>query len=296
MATSTNAEAQADAETQPSTEPETPAAKRQGPKDLPNDLRRLASPLQRPSPGAVAGTAVLIAAVLWSAQGAEFSFGELARGVPAMGDFLARMWPPDFGKIAEIVLLLIETLQMAIMGTLLGALGSLFLSLAAARNVAPRPVYLATRMVLNVLRSIPELVFALMFVTAVGLGPFAGIMALALGVLGTMAKIFAEAIESVDPGPVEAMRAVGAGRAQALRFAVLPQAFPMITSYTLLLWEGNVRHATILGLVGAGGIGLELTMAMRMYDFGHLLAIVFCIIVMVTAIDRLSAFLRARLL
>lgn len=261
----------------------------------PADLRGLASPLRRPSPGTFAALVVVSAAVVWSARGAEFSFGDLVTGLPEIGRFLARLWPPDFAELGKIVSLLIETLQMAIIGTLLGAVASLLLSFTAARNIAPRPVYLVSRFVLNVLRSIPELVFALMFVTAVGLGPFAGIMALAIGVIGTMAKIFAEAIEAIDPGPVEAMRAVGAGRAQTVAFAMLPQAMPMITSYTLMLWEGNVRHATILGLVGAGGIGLELTLAMRLYDFGHLLAIIICIVVLVTGIDRLSAFLRARL-
>jgi phosphonate transport system permease protein len=264
-------------------------------KDLPDGLRGLASPLRRPSTATFVSLLVAIAAIVWSAQGAEFSLGGLIGGVPDMADFLSRLWPPDFTKLGTIIELLIETLQMAIIGTLLGAVASLLLSFTAARNVAPRPVYLASRFVLNVLRSIPELVFALMFVTAVGLGPFAGILALAIGVIGTMAKIFAEAIESIDPGPVEAMRAVGAGRAQTVVFAMLPQAMPMITSYTLMLWEGNVRQATILGLVGAGGIGLELTLAMRLYDFGYLLAIIICIVVLVTAIDRLSAYLRARL-
>jgi phosphonate transport system permease protein len=264
-------------------------------KELPEGLRGLASPLRRPSTGTFVSLVVAVAAIVWSAQGAQFSLGGLIAGIPDIADFLARLWPPDFTKLGKIVELLIETLQMAIIGTLLGALASLLLSLTAARNIAPRPLYLASRFVLNVLRSIPELVFALMFVTAVGLGPFAGILALAIGVIGTMAKIFAEAIESIDPGPVEAMRAVGAGRAQTVVFAMLPQAMPMITSYTLMLWEGNVRHATILGLVGAGGIGLELTLAMRLYDFGYLLAIIVCIVVLVTAIDRLSAFLRARL-
>jgi phosphonate transport system permease protein len=268
---------------------------RPDPQELPAGLRGLASPLRRPSAGTFAGLVAVVAVVAWSARGADFSPAGLASGVPDIAEFLARLWPPDFTQLGKIVSLLAETLQMAVIGTLLGALASLLLSLTAARNIAPRPLYLVSRFVLNVLRSIPELVFALMFVTAVGLGPFAGILALAIGVIGTMAKIFAEAIESIDPAPVEAMRAVGAGRAQTVVFAMLPQAMPMITAYTLMLWEGNVRHATILGLVGAGGIGLELTLAMRLYDFGHLLAIIICIVVLVTAIDRLSAFLRARL-
>jgi phosphonate transport system permease protein len=138
-------------------------------------------------------------------------------------------------------------------------------------------------------------VFALMFVSAVGLGPFAGILAMTLGSIGSIGKIFAEAMEQVDRGPVVAMEAVGASKRQVIQYGILPQAAPLLTSYTLLLFEGNVRGATILGLVGAGGIGLELTTAMRMYDYGHLSAIIICIIVLVTVIDQGSALIRRRI-
>ncbi|MFV2197546.1 phosphonate ABC transporter, permease protein PhnE [Nocardiopsis sp. LOL_012] len=262
---------------------------------LPESVRGLASPWRLPGLKGLLTTLAAAAAVIWSASGVGFSPAALIEGGPAMGEFLYRMWPPDFGKIATIIALLVETLQMAVIGTLLGAALSLLLSFAAAGNIAPRPVYLAARFILNVLRSIPELIFALMFVSAVGLGPFAGILALTLGSVGTIAKVYAEAIEAVDPGPVTALRSSGAAPTQVISFAMLPQAAPLITSYTLLLFEGNVRGATILGLVGAGGIGLELTTALRLYDFGHLFAIVIGIVVLVTAIDRFSAFVRARL-
>ncbi|MCK9870567.1 phosphonate ABC transporter, permease protein PhnE [Nocardiopsis dassonvillei] len=268
---------------------------RGGPAELPEDLRRLSSPWQPPGLKGTLTIVVGAAAVAWSAAGSGFSPSALAEGAPAMGSFLSRLWPPDFGKAATIVELLVETLQMAVLGTLLGALLSLLLSFAAAENIAPRPVYLAARFVLNVLRSVPELIFALMFVSAVGLGPFAGILAITLGSVGTIAKVYAEAIESVAPGPVTALRAAGASSGQVITFGMLPQAAPMLTSYTLLLFEGNVRGATILGLVGAGGIGLELTTALRLYDFGHLCAIVIGIVLLVTVIDRLSALVRARL-
>jgi phosphonate transport system permease protein len=148
---------------------------------------------------------------------------------------------------------------------------------------------------MNIIRSVPDLVFALMFVSAVGLGPFAGILAMTLGSIGSIGKIFAEAMEQVDRGPVVAMEAVGASKRQVIHYGILPQSAPLLTSYTLLLFEGNVRGATILGLVGAGGIGLELTTAMRMYDYGHLSAIIICIIVLVTAIDQGSALIRRRI-
>ena len=265
------------------------------PEQAASRIEELSSPWPRVTSRRVLTIVVLVGAVAWSVDGSGFSAAAFANGIPNIADFLARMWPPDFSQMGRIIALLIETLQMAIIGTLLGAAGSLLLAFAAADNIASRPVYLAARFLLNVLRSIPELVFALIFVSAVGLGPFAGIMALALGSFGTVGKIYAEAIEAIDPKPVEALQAVGANKAQTVAFAMLPQAAPLLTSYTLLLWEGNVRAATILGLVGAGGIGLELTTAMRMYDFGHLMAIVLSIVVMVTLIDRLSAYLRARL-
>ncbi|MGP0223606.1 phosphonate ABC transporter, permease protein PhnE [Paenarthrobacter sp. NCHU4564] len=239
---------------------------------------------------------VVVAVVLvWAGMGAGFNPDKLLTGVPNMGNFLGRLFPPTFDKFDVIIKLLVETLQMALIGTVLGALASLLLSFGAASNIAPRWVYTSCRAVLNVLRSIPELIFALMFVSAVGLGPFAGILAIVLGSVGSIGKVYAEAMESVQPGPVEALTAVGANKRQIISYAVLPQAAPLLVSYTLLLFEGNVRGATILGLVGAGGIGLELTTAMRMYDYGHLCAIIISIVVLVTIIDRVSAFIRAKL-
>ncbi|MGV8881411.1 MAG: phosphonate ABC transporter, permease protein PhnE [Rhodoglobus sp.] len=241
------------------------------------------------------GIPLAVIVLIWSFTGAEFNFAKLGDGAVNIGEFLSRLFPPDFSKFGTIVALLIETLQMAIVGTVLGAVLSLFVAFAAATNIAPKWVYFPARWIMNIIRSVPDLVFALMFVSAVGLGPFAGILAMTLGSLGSIGKIFAEAMESVDRGPIIAMEAVGASKRQLIQYGILPQAAPMLVSYTLLLFEGNVRGATILGLVGAGGIGLELTTAMRMYDYGHLSAIIICIIVLVTAIDQGSALIRKRI-
>lgn len=241
------------------------------------------------------GVPVAIIVLLWSFAGAEFNFAKLGDGAINMGEFLSRLFPPDFSKFGTIFSLLIETLQMAIVGTVLGAVLSLFMAFAASSNIAPKWMYYPARWVMNVIRSVPDLVFALMFVSAVGLGPFAGILAMTLGSIGSIGKVYAEAMESVDRGPMTAMEAVGASRRQLVQYGVLPQAAPLLVSYTLLLFEGNVRGATILGLVGAGGIGLELTTAMKMYDYGHLSAIIICIIVLVTLIDQGSALIRKRL-
>ncbi|PPF45980.1 phosphonate ABC transporter, permease protein PhnE [Pseudoclavibacter sp. AY1F1] len=241
------------------------------------------------------GIPVAVIVLLWSFAGAEFNFAKLGDGAINMGEFLSRLFPPDFSKFGTIFSLLIETLQMAIVGTVLGAVLSLFMAFAASSNIAPKWMYYPARWVMNIIRSVPDLVFALMFVSAVGLGPFAGILAMTLGSIGSIGKVYAEAMESVDRGPMSAMQAVGASRRQLIQYGVLPQAAPLLVSYTLLLFEGNVRGATILGLVGAGGIGLELTTAMKMYDYGHLSAIIICIIVLVTLIDQGSALIRKRL-
>ncbi len=260
-----------------------------------DDLRRLTRPLQLPGFGGLGVIGILVVAVVWSLAGADVDLDRFVTGIPRITDFLVRLWPPDFDKLDLIVRLLIETLQMAIIGTLLGAALSLVVSFGAASNIAPRWLYAVTRMVLNVLRSIPDLIFALMFVSAVGLGPFAGIMALVLGSMGSIAKVYAEAMESVAAGPLQALESTGASKRQVVWFGIVPQAAPLLTSYTLLLFEGNVRGATILGIVGAGGIGMELTTAMRLYDYGHLMAIIISIAVLVTIIDRVSAFVRRRI-
>jgi phosphonate transport system permease protein len=275
------------------TEPRTDRAVR--PSLDPAERARLESAFRVPRARFLIGLPIAFLVLLWSFNGAEFNFVKLGDGAVNMGEFLSRLFPPDFSKIGTILALLVETFQMAVVGTVLGAVLSLIVAFGATSGLAPKWLYYPTRWVMNIIRSVPDLVFALMFVSAVGLGPFAGILAMTLGSIGSIGKIFAEAMEQVDRGPVVAMEAVGASKRQVIQYGILPQAAPLLTSYTLLLFEGNVRGATILGLVGAGGIGLELTTAMRMYDYGHLSAIIICIIVLVTAIDQGSALIRRRI-
>jgi phosphonate transport system permease protein len=261
----------------------------------PTERRRLESSLRVPRARFLVALPIAVLLLIWSFDGAQFNFVKLGEGTVNMGEFLSRLFPPDFSKIGTILALLVETFQMAVVGTVLGAVLSLIVAFGASSNIAPKWLYYPTRWIMNVIRSVPDLVFALMFVSAVGLGPFAGILAMTLGSIGSIGKIFAEAMEQVDRGPVIAMEAVGASKRQIIQYGILPQAAPLLTSYSLLLFEGNVRGATILGLVGAGGIGLELTTAMRMYDYGHLSAIIICIIVLVTVIDQGSALIRRRI-
>lgn len=275
------------------TEPRADRATR--PALAPTERARLESAFRVPRARFLIGLPIAVLVLIWSFNGAEFNFVKLGDGAVNMGEFLSRLFPPDFSKIGTILALLLETFQMAVVGTVLGAVLSLIVAFGASSTIAPTWLYYPTRWVMNIIRSVPDLVFALMFVSAVGLGPFAGILAMTLGSIGSIGKIFAEAMEQVDRGPVVAMEAVGASKRQVIQYGILPQAAPLLTSYTLLLFEGNVRGATILGLVGAGGIGLELTTAMRMYDYGHLSAIIICIIVLVTAIDQGSALIRRRI-
>ncbi|UYO96946.1 phosphonate ABC transporter, permease protein PhnE [Microbacterium sp. M28] len=272
-----------------------PRTRREAPQLSDAERDRLERAFRIPRTRFLIGIPVAIGILLWSASGVGFDFAALAEGTVNMAEFMSRLFPPDFSDIGTILALLVETLQMAIIATVLGAVLSLIVAFGASSNIAPKWLYYPSRWVMNIIRSVPDLVFALMFVSAVGLGPFAGILAMTLGSLGSIGKIFAEAMESVDNGPIVAMLAVGASKRQIIQYGILPQAAPLLVSYTLLLFEGNVRGATILGLVGAGGIGLELTTAMRMYDYGHLSAIIICIIVLVTAIDQGSALIRRRI-
>jgi phosphonate transport system permease protein len=186
---------------------------------------------------------------------------------------------------------------MAIIGTTLAIFISIPFALLAARNVAPHPlVYQSARMLLNWNRAIPDLIFALIFVAAVGLGPFGGVLALGIGSVGFMGKVYAESIEAIDPQQVKAIQATGAGRVQTIFYSVFPQAMPMVTSYSLLLFESNVRSATILGLVGAGGVGFTITKYMALFQYDKLLGALIFIILMVTIVDRFSDWLRSKLI
>jgi phosphonate transport system permease protein len=239
---------------------------------------------------------VVAGAILWSWTGTGITIPALVDGLPGMADFISRLFPPDWSELGDAVPPMIQTIQMAIIGTLLGVVLAVPLALFAADNISPHPViYQTIRVFLNIGRTIPELVLALAFVAAVGLGTFPGTLALGLHSTFSLSKIFAESIEAINPRPVEAVVAAGASRLQTITFAMLPQALPNMTSYSLLYWEHNVRAATVLGLVGAGGIGFEIQRAMRLFQYNDLTTYVLMLIVAVTLLDRASAWLRARI-
>jgi phosphonate transport system permease protein len=260
------------------------------------------------------GIAVLVVALYgWGVVGTNASPGELTEGIPNIWNFLVRLFPaqwvmtevsPGIGswtwgtfQVPEVLPALIETIQMAIIGTSLAIVMSIPLSLLAARNVSPhRYVYQTMRFLLNINRAIPDIIIALVFVAAVGLGPFSGVLALAIGSIGTTAKLYAEAIEAIDPAQVQAVNATGASRVQTFTFGVVPQALPLAASYSLLLFEGNVRSASILGIVGAGGVGLILNKYMALFKYQELMGALVLIIIAVTILDRFSDAIRRRII
>jgi len=238
------------------------------------------------------------AAVLWfTAAQIGLNPAALVRGVPFMLDFFGRMFPPDLAHLALLRDATLETVQIAVWGTLIAIVLSIPLALLGARNTTPHAlVFHATRMFLNALRSINELVFALIFVAAVGLGPFAGVLAIALHATGMLAKFCAEEVEGVDRGPIEAMQATGAGRLQVILFGIVPQVVPAFVSYSVYRFDVSIRAATILGLVGAGGLGFSLIKTMKLFLYHQTATCILVIFVLVAVSDWLCARIRARIL
>jgi phosphonate transport system permease protein len=212
-----------------------------------------------------------------------------------MLDFLRRMMPPDLRVLPAALGGALKTVEIALLGTATAAALALPLGFASARNVAPARVYYPMRAALNFLRSIDTLVYALLFVAAVGLGPFPGVLAVVAYTTTSLAKLYSETIEGIDTGPVDAIRATGATRLQVLRFGVLPQVLPLCLSFVLYRLESNIRAATVLGFVGAGGIGFYLQTYLRTIDYPAASTVLLVTVAMVMAVDLASARLRARL-
>lgn len=243
-------------------------------------------------------TLALLAVIGWAWNGTHVSIGELVTSAPNMWDLITRMVPPDwafFASYEHVIEPTLVTIQLAITSTVIAVALAFPVALLAARNLSHPAIYQSVRVVLNIIRSIPELVWALIFVSAVGLGPFAGTLALVLGSVGSLAKIFAESIEAINPRPVEAMDAVGATAAQRIAFAVIPQALVNMVSYALLYWEHNIRASFIVGAVGGGGLGFEITTELNLFQYRQFTVHVIIIIALVTAADRISAWVRKRM-
>ncbi|HEY4250122.1 MAG TPA: phosphonate ABC transporter, permease protein PhnE [Roseomonas sp.] len=241
------------------------------------------------------GGGLLLALGLWRVDATPLRVWE---GLGKLGWLLALMWPPSpGGALPDLLRALAETLAMAFLGTFLASLLALPLSLLGAGNVVGSALLrFSARRFYDGLRGIDTLIWALIFVSAVGMGPFAGLLALALPDTGTLAKTFSEALEAADRRPVDAVRATGGGQLTAVRFGLLPQAAPVMLSFALYTFESNVRSATILGVVGAGGIGLALADRIRINNWDQAAFIVLLILAAVAVIDWGSRLLRMRLI
>lgn len=225
-----------------------------------------------------------------------FDAQRFIEGGPAIAQLASEMVPPDFTRWRAWMKPLLDTLAMSIAGTALAVLLSLPLALLAAPNTSPSPiVYRVCRTALAAMRSVPEIIFGVLFVAAVGFGALPGVLALALHSTGMVAKFYAEAIEHVDPKPLEAAAAAGASRFQVITHAVLPQVLPQLADITIYRWEYHFRASAVLGIVGAGGIGFELMAALRLIRYDQVAAILLTILACVVVVDALGAFLRQKL-
>ncbi len=243
------------------------------------------------------GIVIAIAAVLlWSAgeKAADIRPLELLRSSPNMARFAAAFLHPDFSDWRLYTREMIITVQIAIWGTFLAVIFAVPFGLLSAANISPVWIRQPVRRLMDAARATNEMVFALIFMVAVGLGPFAGVLALFVHTLGTLAKLFSEAVEAIDPCPVEGIRATGAGKLEEIAYGILPQVMPLWVSYSLYRFEANVRSATVLGIIGAGGIGYILTDEIRSFNYSATAAILLIIIVTVVAIDMASAYIRKR--
>jgi phosphonate transport system permease protein len=238
---------------------------------------------------------VLTAAVVFAlaARVIELRPLELARDIGNVGVFLRGYLAPSFAHVGEYAWQCVVTVCIALWGTALALIISVPLGLLGARNLSPHPaVYFASRRLMDVLRAVNEFVFALMFVTAVGLGPFAGMLALGIHTGGVLGKLLSETIEAMDPGQVEGVAAVGAGRLHVVVFGVVPQVLPNFLSYVLLRFESDIRSASVIGMVGGGGIGFYLWDTIRSFKDGEAATVILLIVAMVMCIDVVSARIR----
>ncbi len=236
----------------------------------------------------------LIALLLWSWEGAEMRPMTLISDSDNMLTFASDFFPPDLTDWRYYLQEMLITVQIAVCGTVLAVIFAIPLSILCSENLVPWWVHQPTRRLMDAFRAINEMVFAMLFVVAVGLGPFAGVLALFIHTTGVLAKLYSEAVEAIEPGPVEGVRATGASGLQEVIYGVLPQVIPLWISYSLYRFESNVRSATVVGMVGAGGIGVVLWETMRGFQFQQTCTIMIVIVVTVTLLDIASQQIRKR--
>ncbi|ALG90649.1 MAG: phosphonate ABC transporter, permease protein PhnE [Pseudomonadota bacterium] len=259
--------------------------------------RTIPARFERPSALAFLGYGAAVLLILWSFQGAGWSADRLMRSPPALADFMSRSWPPSTHNLGRLSLKMVETLQIALAGAVLGVLLSVPVAMLAARGLIAGPVVNSVvRIVLGFFRAVPDIAWALVFVVAVGLGPFAGMLAIVVDTLGFCGRFFADDMEGVDKGPAEALTATGARRIDIAACAVIPAAMPAFISTSLYALEKAVRSSTILGLVGAGGIGIELKVGFDLFDYPTALTVILMIAVVVIGVEQLGVLARRKII
>lgn len=267
------------------------------------------STLSAPAPGTRSDSALLqrrslITLLMWgvlaallaaSWQGADMRPGALIADAGNMATYAASFFPPNFADWRLYFKEMVVTVQIALWGTFLAVVCAVPLGLMCSENIAPAWIYQPMRRLMDAARAINEMVFAMLFIVAVGLGPFAGVLALWIHTTGILAKLFAEAVEAIDPRPVEGIRATGASALEEIVYGVIPQVMPLWISYALYRFESNVRSASVVGMVGAGGIGVILWEIIRGFQYAETCAVMVIIVVTVTVIDMVSARIRKAL-
>jgi phosphonate transport system permease protein len=242
--------------------------------------------------GRLAAWAIVLALLAASWKGADMRPLELIRDSGNMLVYAASFFPPDFSDWRAYLQEMLVTLQIALWGTALAVVCAVPFGLLCSANIAPWWIHQPMRRLMDAARAINEMVFAMLFVVAVGLGPFAGVLALFVHTTGILAKLFSEAVEAIDPQPVEGIRATGAHVLEEIVYGVLPQVLPLWVSYALYRFESNVRSATVVGMVGAGGIGVILWEVIRGFQYAQTCAVLLMVVLTVISIDLISSRLR----
>jgi len=242
---------------------------------------------------------VFLAITWWAASdefGIDFDVARLLTNLTRGADILAEFWPPAWDFLPQTYGPMLETIQMAILAAVIGCATALPVAFLASRVSSPnRFVFVVDRGVLSVVRALPDILYALVFVAALGVGPLPGILALILFNIAVVAKLLSETVDGVDPGPIEAARAAGGGRAQTVRWAIFPQVLPNYVAYSLYAFELNIRASAVIGIVGAGGIGNTINAQRRFFNYDNLSVILIEIFVLVFIVEMISIFLRRRL-
>ncbi|MDT8439150.1 MAG: phosphonate ABC transporter, permease protein PhnE [Wenzhouxiangellaceae bacterium] len=239
---------------------------------------------------------LLLAITLWAADGIGFSLVEIACNIAGGTRLIAESWPPDFAFLPRLFEPFMETVYIAIIGTVVGGIFAIPIAVLAARNLTPtKTVWFIDRNFMNVLRTMPDLFWAMLFATAVGFGPVAGSLALSVFTVAVISKLYSESLESIDMGTCEAVRAAGGSWLQMVQFGAIPQALQHYVSYALYAFELNIRASVVLGLVGAGGIGMILESQRANFEYERVTMIILAVLVAVLIIEEISEAIRKRL-